>query len=47
MIDKVSFKVPAGKKVGIVGQTGSGKSTLIRLLYRLYDVSGGQILIDG
>ena len=41
VIDNVSFKVPAGKKVGIVGQTGSGKSTLVRLLYRLYDVSGG------
>lgn len=47
IIDKISFKVPAGKSVGIVGQTGSGKSTIMRLLYRFYDISEGQILIDG
>lgn len=33
--------------MGIVGQTGAGKSTLMRLLYRFYDVKKGQILIDG
>jgi ABC-type multidrug transport system fused ATPase/permease subunit len=44
---KVNFTVPAGKSVGIVGQTGSGKSTIMRLLYRFYDVTGGKILIDG
>ena len=43
----VSFKVPAGKTVAIVGTTGSGKSTISRLLYRFYDVTGGRILIDG
>jgi len=47
IIENLSFKIPAGHKVGIVGQTGSGKSTIMRLLYRFYDVSGGQILIDG
>ena len=47
IINDVSFKVPAGKSVGIVGQTGSGKSTIMRLLYRFYDISDGQILIDG
>lgn len=47
IIDNISFKVPAGQSVGIVGQTGSGKSTMMRLLYRLYDVTDGQILIDG
>jgi len=47
IIDKVSFTVPAGKSVGLVGQTGSGKSTIMRLLYRFYDITDGQILIDG
>ena len=47
IIHGVSFKVKAGTSVGIVGQTGSGKSTIMRLLYRLYDVSEGEILIDG
>mmetsp|Transcript_11075 Transcript_11075/g.16833 ORF Transcript_11075/g.16833 Transcript_11075/m.16833 type:complete len:259 (+) Transcript_11075:657-1433(+) len=37
----VSFKVPAGKSVALVGSTGSGKSTIMRLLYRFYDVSEG------
>ncbi len=46
-IDSVSFKVPAGKTLGIVGRTGSGKSTLVNLLIRLYDVNDGKILIDG
>ncbi|QDZ09705.1 ABCB family ABC transporter ATP-binding protein/permease [Devosia ginsengisoli] len=43
----VSFEVPAGKTVAIVGPTGAGKSTISRLLYRFYDVSGGSITIDG
>jgi ATP-binding cassette subfamily B protein len=43
----VSFTVPAGKTVAIVGPTGAGKSTISRLLYRFYDVTGGRILIDG
>jgi ATP-binding cassette, subfamily B, heavy metal transporter len=43
----LSFEVPAGKTVAIVGPSGAGKSTISRLLFRLYDVSGGQILIDG
>jgi len=47
VLKHVSFTVPAGKSVGIVGQTGSGKSTIMRLLYRFYDVTGGKILIDG
>ena len=47
IIDNISFKVPAGKSIGIVGQTGSGKSTIMRLLYRFYDVTAGTILIDG
>jgi ABC-type transport system involved in Fe-S cluster assembly fused permease/ATPase subunit len=43
----VSFEVPAGKTVAIVGPTGAGKSTISRLLYRFYDVTGGSITIDG
>src|SRR5438270_1562456 len=43
----LSFEVPAGKTVAIVGPSGAGKSTISRLLFRLYDVSGGCILIDG
>ncbi len=43
----VSFTIPAGRKLAIVGQTGAGKSTISRLLFRFYDVTGGRILIDG
>jgi len=47
ILNKVSFTVPAGKKVAVVGHSGAGKSTLSRLLYRFYDVTSGQILLDG
>lgn len=47
VIDGVSFSIPAGKTLGIVGQTGAGKSTLANLLTRLYDVKSGGIYIDG
>lgn len=43
----VSFTVPAGSKLAIVGPTGSGKSTITRLLFRFYDIDRGRILIDG
>ncbi len=43
----VSFDIPAGHKVAVVGTSGAGKSTLSRLLFRFYDVSRGRILIDG
>lgn len=46
-IDKVSFKLEGGKTLGIVGRTGAGKSTIVNLLMRLYDVNHGEILIDG
>src|ERR1700728_4086926 len=43
----LSFEVPAGRTVAIVGPPGAGKSTISRLLFRLYDLSAGRILIDG
>ncbi|NLZ42899.1 MAG: ABC transporter ATP-binding protein/permease, partial [Comamonadaceae bacterium] len=43
----VSFEIPAGRTVAVVGSSGAGKSTLARLLYRFYDVNGGRITIDG
>jgi len=47
IISDVSFKVDAGKTLGIVGHTGAGKSTLVNLIMRLYDCQNGEILIDG
>jgi len=47
VIKNVSFKVQSGHMFGIVGKTGAGKSTIINLMARLYDVTGGEILIDG
>jgi ATP-binding cassette, subfamily B, heavy metal transporter len=47
ILHEVSFEVPAGKTVAVVGASGAGKSTLARLLYRFYDVGGGRISIDG
>lgn len=47
ILDNVSFTVPAGKSYALVGATGSGKSTILRLLYRFYEIQSGQILIDG
>ena len=47
ILQGLSFEVPAGKTIAIVGPSGAGKSTISRLLFRLYEVSGGRILIDG
>lgn len=46
-VTDISFAVDKGKTVGIIGGTGSGKSTVVNLLARFYDVSSGKILIDG
>ncbi|MGH7933471.1 MAG: ABC transporter ATP-binding protein, partial [Candidatus Binataceae bacterium] len=43
----LSFHVDPGQKIAIVGPTGSGKTTIIKLLNRFYDVTGGRILVDG
>ncbi len=47
VLDNVSFSIPAGSRVGIIGKTGAGKSTLINLLLRLYDPQSGSIRLDG
>ncbi len=47
ILSSFSLKIPAGKKVAFVGHSGTGKSTIVRLLYRLYDVQNGRITIDG
>ncbi|MGH7895764.1 MAG: ABC transporter ATP-binding protein [Candidatus Binatia bacterium] len=47
VLDRVSLTIPAGKTVAIVGRTGSGKTALVGLVPRLFDVEGGQVLLDG
>ncbi|PMB20738.1 ABC transporter ATP-binding protein [Fischerella thermalis] len=47
VIKKLSLHIPAGKTIAIVGSTGSGKSTLVKLILRFYDISSGTITIDG
>ncbi len=47
LLKKVNFKIKAGQTVAIIGRTGSGKSTIINLLLRMYDYADGDILIDG
>ncbi|MFN3901104.1 MAG: ABCB family ABC transporter ATP-binding protein/permease [Alishewanella aestuarii] len=47
ILQQLSFQVPSGSKVAIVGASGAGKSTIARLLYRFYELDSGQILVDG
>src|SRR5208337_4098150 len=47
ILKDLSFTVAAGRKIAIVGPTGSGKTTIIKLLNRSYDVTSGRILVDG
>jgi ATP-binding cassette subfamily B protein len=47
VLENVSFKVKAGESVALVGPTGAGKTTIVSLVSRFYDLNGGEILIDG
>ena len=47
VLHDISLRIPAGATVAVVGPTGSGKSTLVNLIARLFDVTGGQVLVDG
>ena len=47
VVENISFKVKPGQTVALVGQTGAGKTTLVKLINRIYDVSAGQVLVDG
>jgi ATP-binding cassette subfamily B protein len=47
VLQDINFRVEPGQIVAVVGQTGSGKSTLVKLINRTYDVDGGQVLVDG
>ena len=47
VLNKLSFNVKAGEKVGIVGRTGAGKSTISAALSRIVELEAGQIMIDG
>ena len=46
-LDHVSFKIPAGTSTALVGESGGGKSTVFRLLFRHYNINSGKILVDG
>ncbi|NES02218.1 MAG: ABC transporter ATP-binding protein [Okeania sp. SIO2F4] len=47
VVQNISLKIPAGKTIGIVGSTGSGKSTIVKLLLRFYEAQSGKINLDG
>jgi ATP-binding cassette subfamily B protein len=47
ILDDVSFRAEAGQTIGILGSTGSGKTSLVNLLMRFYEPSGGEVLLDG
>jgi ABC-type multidrug transport system fused ATPase/permease subunit len=47
ILDNLSLEIESGKSTAIVGSTGSGKSTIMRLIYRFYEIDEGRILIDG
>ena len=47
LFDGLSLRIAPGERVGLVGRSGSGKTTFVKLIQRLYDVTGGKVLVDG
>jgi ABC-type multidrug transport system fused ATPase/permease subunit len=47
VLQSISFELSPGEQLGLIGRTGSGKTTISRLLYRLYNIGGGEILLNG
>ena len=47
MLKNLDLEIPGGKTTAIVGSSGSGKTTIAQLLMRLYDVTSGEIIVDG
>lgn len=47
VLENITFRVPAGKTAALVGQTGAGKTTLVKLVNRTYEATSGQVLVDG
>lgn len=47
LLDNLTLDIPAGSKIAIVGASGAGKSTIVRIMYRFYDINHGNISIDG
>ena len=47
VLENLNFRIEPGEMIGVIGSTGSGKSTLVELILRLYDVTNGKVLIDG
>ena len=47
VLDKINLRIPAGATVGVIGSTGCGKTTLVSMIPRLYDVDSGAVLVDG
>ncbi|UIJ45412.1 ABC transporter ATP-binding protein/permease [Sphingomonas cannabina] len=47
LFEDLDVTIPAGQRIGLVGRSGSGKTSFVKLIQRLYDVSGGRVLIDG
>ena len=47
ILNNISFKINPGETIGIIGATGSGKTSLVQLIPRLYDVTAGEVLVDG
>ncbi|MFN9084355.1 MAG: ABC transporter ATP-binding protein, partial [Acidobacteriota bacterium] len=47
VLNEVSFRLETGQKIALIGENGAGKTTIVKLLARLYDPTGGQVLLDG